>query len=41
MKVEIAYDSTIFIRHSIEEVYRTVGEAIVLVIIVIFLFLRS
>jgi multidrug efflux pump len=41
MKVEIAYDSTIFIRHSIQEVYRTVGEAIVLVIIVIFLFLRS
>jgi multidrug efflux pump len=41
MKVEIAYDSTIFIKHSIEEVYRTVAEAIVLVIIVIFLFLRS
>jgi len=41
MKVEIAYDSTIFIKKSIEEVYKTVGEAIGLVIIVIFLFLRS
>jgi multidrug efflux pump len=41
MKVEIAYDSTIFIRHSIKEVYRTVLEAIALVIVVIFLFLRS
>jgi multidrug efflux pump len=41
MKVEIAYDSTIFIKTSIEEVYSTVGIAIGLVIIVIFLFLRS
>ena len=41
MKVEIAYDSTIFIKKSIEEVYVTVGIAIVLVIITIFLFLRS
>jgi len=41
MKVEIAYDSTIFIKKSIEEVYVTVGIAIALVIIVIFLFLRS
>ena len=41
MKVEIAYDSTVFIKKSIDEVYKTVGEAIGLVIIVIFLFLRS
>ena len=41
MKVEIAYDSTIFIKNSIEEVYKTVGEAVLLVVIVIFLFLRS
>ncbi|HPF74685.1 MAG: efflux RND transporter permease subunit [Lysobacteraceae bacterium] len=41
MKVEIAHDSTIFIEHSITEVYKTIGEAIVLVVIVIFLFLRS
>ncbi|WP_147653082.1 efflux RND transporter permease subunit [Vulcaniibacterium gelatinicum] len=41
MKVEIAYDSTMFIRNSIEEVYKTVAEAVLLVIVVIFLFLRS
>ncbi|MDC8013215.1 efflux RND transporter permease subunit [Tahibacter soli] len=41
MKVEIAYDSTIFIDRSISEVYKTIGEAILLVVIVIFLFLRS
>ena len=41
MKVEIAYDTTVFIQKSIEEVYKTVGEAIALVVLVIFLFLRS
>ncbi len=41
MKVEVAYDSTIFIEKSISEVYLTVLEAIVLVVLVIFLFLRS
>ena len=41
MKVEIAYDSTIFIEKSIDEVYKTVGEAVLLVVLVIFLFLRS
>ncbi len=41
MKVEIAYDSTIFIQRSINEVYKTVGEAVLLVVLVIFLFLRS
>ena len=41
MKVEIAYDSTIFIQKSIDEVYWTVGEAVLLVVLVIFLFLRS
>src|SRR5688500_9004197 len=41
MKVEIAYDSTIFIKKSIDEVYTTVGEAVLLVVLVIFLFLRS
>ena len=41
VKVAIAYDSTIFIEKSIEEVYKTVGEAVLLVILVIFLFLRS
>ena len=41
MKVEIAYDSTIFIDKSIDEVYVTIAEAVVLVVVVIFLFLRS
>ncbi len=41
MKVEIAYDTTIFIEKSIEEVYTTIIEALVLVAVVIFLFLRS
>lgn len=41
MKIAIAYDSTIFIEKSIDEVYVTVVEAIVLVILVIFLFLRN
>jgi len=41
MKVEIGYDSTIFIQRSINEVYKTVGEAVLLVMLVIFLFLRS
>ena len=41
MKVEIAYDSTVFIQKSIDEVYKTVAEAVLLVVLVIFLFLRS
>ncbi|MBB5208047.1 efflux RND transporter permease subunit [Chiayiivirga flava] len=41
MKVEIAYDSTIFIAKSIDEVYATIAEAVVLVVLVIFLFLRN
>ncbi|MFP7723090.1 efflux RND transporter permease subunit [Lysobacter sp. A3-1-A15] len=41
MNIEIAFDSTIFIQRSIKEVYKTVAEAVVLVIVVIFLFLRS
>ena len=41
MKVEVAYDSTIFIENSISEVYTTVFEAMVLVVLVIFLFLRN
>ncbi|NCF15213.1 MAG: MMPL family transporter [Gammaproteobacteria bacterium] len=41
MKVEIAYDSTVFIERSIKEVYVTVAEAALLVVLVIFLFLRN
>src|SRR5688572_15927176 len=41
MKIEIAFDTTVFIEKSIDEVYTTVGEAVLLVVLVIFLFLRS
>ncbi len=41
MKVEMAFDSTVFIERSISEVYVTVLEAILLVVLVIFLFLRN
>ncbi|MBI5163339.1 MAG: efflux RND transporter permease subunit [Magnetospirillum sp.] len=41
MKVNIAYDSSIFIERSIDAVFRTIGEAVLLVILVIFFFLRT
>ena len=41
MRVDIAHDSTVFIESSIREVYVTVIEAAILVILVIFLFLRE
>ncbi|MGD9585132.1 MAG: efflux RND transporter permease subunit, partial [Lysobacterales bacterium] len=41
MKVEIAHDTTVFIQQSINEVYKTVAEAVLLVVLVIFLFLRN
>ncbi|MEG3191518.1 efflux RND transporter permease subunit [Lysobacter sp. D1-1-M9] len=41
MNIQVAFDSTIFIENSIHEVYKTVAEAVLLVILVIFLFLRS
>ena len=41
MKVEVAYDSSVFIERSIENVFETIGEAVALVIAVIFIFLRS
>ena len=41
MKVNVAYDASIFIDRSIKNVYRTIGEAVVLVILVIFFFLRN
>ncbi|MDP9137446.1 MAG: efflux RND transporter permease subunit, partial [Pseudomonadota bacterium] len=37
----IAYDATIFIKESIKEVAKTLGEAALIVIVVIFLFLGS
>ena len=41
MQLEVAYDTTIFIDASVNEVYKTLGEAILLVLIVIYLFLGS
>ena len=41
MKVDIAYDSSVFIQASIDSVYHTIGEAVLLVVIVVFLFLRN
>ena len=41
MKVEIPYDTTPFVKTSIEEVIKTLGEAIVLVFLVMYLFLQN
>jgi multidrug efflux pump len=41
MYLELAYDSSTFIARSIENVYKTIGEAVVLVLLVIVFFLRS
>lgn len=41
MKFEIVYDTTVFIEQSIEVVYHTLFEAIILVLIVVLLFLQD
>ncbi|NCC22697.1 MAG: efflux RND transporter permease subunit [Alphaproteobacteria bacterium] len=41
MQIDIAYDSSVFIDKSIEAVYHTIIEAIVLVMLVVFVFLRT
>ncbi|WP_292935511.1 efflux RND transporter permease subunit [Noviherbaspirillum sp.] len=41
VQIGIAVDNTLFIDRSIKSVYKTIGEAIVLVALVIFVFLRS
>lgn len=41
MKLEVAYDSSIFIERSIHEVYVTIAIALALVVTVTFVFLRS
>src|SRR6201987_582775 len=41
MKMKVAFDSTKFIQSSIDEVEKTLGEAVLIVIVVIFLFLAS
>ena len=41
MKLTVAYDSSLFIERSIDSVFATIGEAVLLVVLVIFFFLRS
>jgi multidrug efflux pump len=41
VKMEVAYDSTKFIQASIDEVKMSLGQAVVIVVVVIFLFLGS
>ena len=41
MRADVAYDTSVFIRASIDSVYRTIGEAVLLVVAVVFLFLRN
>jgi multidrug efflux pump len=41
MSLQVAFDSSVFIDRSIDGVYRTMLEAVVLVMLVIFVFLRS
>lgn len=41
MRVDVAHDTSVFIQASIDSVFRTIGEAVLLVVIVVFLFLRN
>ena len=41
MSIELNYDSSVFIAQSIKSVFTTIGEAVILVALVIFFFLRS
>ncbi len=41
MKLVVAYDTSVFIDRSIKSVFQTIGEAILLVVLVIYFFLRS
>jgi multidrug efflux pump len=41
LKLDITYDSSVFIEQSIKNVFTTIGEAVLLVAVVIFLFLRN
>ncbi len=41
LTMKVAYDSTKFIQSSIDEVEKTLGEAVIIVVVVIFLFLAS
>jgi len=41
MRLVVAYDTSVFIDRSIKSVFQAIGEAILLVVLVIFVFLRS
>jgi len=41
MDVEVAHDKSVFIQESLDNVYITIGEAVVLVLAIIFFFLHS
>lgn len=41
VNVEIGFDSSVFVARSVDEVYKTLWEAAVLVVLMIFLFLRD
>jgi len=41
MKLSVAYDATDYIRNAIDEVVHTLGETLIIVVLVIFLFLGS
>jgi multidrug efflux pump len=41
MRITVVYDSSVFIDQSIRQVFTTVAEAVVLVVLVIFFFLRN
>jgi multidrug efflux pump len=41
MRLIVAYDTSVFIERSITNVFHTIGEAVLLVVLVIFFFLRS
>ncbi|WP_455209138.1 efflux RND transporter permease subunit [Kaarinaea lacus] len=41
MKLRVAFDSSLFIEESINSVYKAIAEALILVVLVIFLFLRT
>jgi multidrug efflux pump len=41
MTIDVSYDRSVFIEESIRQVYKTIAEAVVLVVLVIFIFLRT
>ncbi len=41
MQIKVAHDKSVFIEESVKNVYKTIAEAVVLVVLIIFFFLRS